>query len=62
VVKSVVRDLVYSAPPAETNVPPQSDNGCPGQMSFLDHVMEQSFHFLFTGETVQSCTGACDPD
>ena len=61
-VQYFLRDLVEPDPPPEENVPPQSDNGTHGKMSFLDHVMDQSFHFLFTGETVQNCTGACDPD
>ncbi len=55
-------DLAEANPPPETNVPPKSDNGTHGTVSFLDHIMGDTFHFLQTGEATQSCTGACDPD
>jgi len=61
-VQIYMRDLVEADPPPEENVPPQSDNGVHGAASFLDHILDQSFHFLETGEVVQNCTGACDPD
>jgi len=61
-VQILMGDLAEANPPPETNVPPASDNGTHGAVSFLDHVMGDSFHFLQTGEARQSCTGMCDPD
>ena len=55
-------DLVETAPPPESNVPPQGENNVHGAISFLDHIMGDTFHFLNTGEAQQSCTGVCDPD
>lgn len=48
--------------PPEINVPPSKDNGVHSDMVFLPHVLEQVSHFMSTGEVVQFCEGACDPD
>lgn len=48
--------------PPEENVPPSADNGVHSEMVFLPHVLEQAAHFLETGEVVQYCDDACDPD
>ena len=61
-VQIYMRDDVEADPPPEENVPPQTDNGVHGNAPFLDHMMEQNFHFLNEGEIVHACTGACDPD
>ena len=55
-------DMVESNPPPESNVPPSGGNGVHGEISYLPHIMGDTFHFLNTGEAQQSCTGVCDPD
>ena len=55
-------DKVESNPPPESNVPPSGGNGVHGDVSYLTHIMGDTFHFLNTGEAQQSCTGVCDPD
>ena len=61
-VQVYIGDMVETNPPPESNVPPQGDNGVHGAISYLDHIMGDSFHFLNTGEARQSCLGVCDPD
>ena len=61
-VQVYMRDRVEADPPPEENVPPRTDNGVHGRAPFLEHMMEQNFHFLQSGEIVHACTGACDPD
>lgn len=61
-VQVYMRDRVEADPPPEANIPPQTDNGVHGRAPFLEHMMEQNFHFLQEGEIVHACTGACDPD
>ena len=55
-------DQVEENPPPEENVPPESGNGAHGDMVFLDHMLEQVELFFNTGEIVNTCDGACDPD
>ena len=61
-VQVYMRDRVEADPPPEENVPPQTDNNVHGIAPFLDHMMDQNFHFLIEGEVIQTCVGACDPD
>ena len=49
-------------PPPEQNIPPTSDNGVHSDMCFLENVLEQVSTFMDTGNVVQYCEGACDPD
>ncbi len=53
---------VLANPPPEDNTPPLGDNGVHGSVPYLPHDLEQSIHFLLSGEIVQYCDGLCDPD
>jgi hypothetical protein len=51
-----------SNPPPEGNIPPATDNDVHSDILSVPQVMEQTIHFLRTGEIRQSCEGPCDPD
>ena len=55
-------DQVLANPPPEDNTPPLTGNGVHFDAIVMDHVMQQSIHFLLNGEIVQYCDGLCDPD
>ena len=55
-------EQVLANPPPETNVPPETGNGVHADILFKEHVVDQLKHFFSTGEVVQYCEGACDPD
>ena len=61
-VQILIPEMFEANPPPESNVPPLSDNGTHGAVSFLPHILGQSFHFLENGEVINPCDGACDPD
>jgi hypothetical protein len=60
-VAMVVYDEGVDKPPSG-NLSAQEDNGTHETIRDLDVYVEQLGHFLETGEILQLCEGACDPD
>ena len=55
-------DQARAAFPPDSNVPPEDDNKVHSDILGYPHVLDQTFHFLSTGEVKRTCSGLCDPD
>jgi hypothetical protein len=50
------------APRTPTNRPAAQETDTHGKPRKTPKIQDQGFHFLETGEVIQTCDGVCDPE